>query len=327
MDIRQLRYFVAVAEERHFGRAAERLHMAQPPLSQQIKQLEASLDTTLLERTTRKVELTEAGRLMLERARRVLADLDALAHDVREVGRGAAGVLRVGFAGSATYRLMPSLVQVARAELPGVQLQVQGELLTPDMERALLDNRLDVAVLRPPVQSRQVHMEVLEEERLLAAVPPGHRLAPATGDVSLSELAEEDFIFYPPTSAIATITREACRQAGFRPRIVQEAGETSTLLAFVGAGMGVALVPEGARWAGPHGVAYRPVTATPAVELAVAWSADRRTAFVPAFLELARRASATLASPEPKQSVEPGSCRSASTTSPTDTTTPAEERP
>ena len=122
MDLRQMRYFVAVAEERHFGRAADRLHMAQPPLSQQIKQLETALGTQLLERTTRKVDLTDAGRLMLERARQILADVESLEKDVREVGAGAAGVLRVGFVGSATYRVMPIVVQLARLELPGVRL-------------------------------------------------------------------------------------------------------------------------------------------------------------------------------------------------------------
>ena len=117
VELRHLRYFLAVAEEKHFGRAADRLHMAQPPLSNQIKQLEAELGTVLFERTTRRVDLTEAGALLMERARQILADVEATEIDVAEVGRGAAGVLRLGVSGTATYRLMPEVVRVARERL------------------------------------------------------------------------------------------------------------------------------------------------------------------------------------------------------------------
>ncbi|QCU79017.1 LysR family transcriptional regulator [Citricoccus sp. SGAir0253] len=290
MDLRQMRYFVAVAEERHFGRAAERLHMAQPPLSQQIKQLEAGLGTQLLERTTRKVDLTEAGRLMLERARQILADVESLEKDVREVGAGAAGVLRVGFVGSATYRVMPAVVQLARRELPGVRLHVMGEMLTPNIEQGLLENRLDVAVLRPPVQSPEVTLDALEGDSLLVALPAGHRLAAGEGPVDLAELAGEDFVSYPQASAVATISREACRRAGFSPRVVQEATETSTLLAFVGAGMGLALVPDGARRAAAWPVAYRELAESPEVGLALAWKRGSRSLLLPGFRSLAHRA-------------------------------------
>lgn len=290
MDLRQLRYFVAVAEERHFGRAAERLHMAQPPLSQQIKQIEAELGVRLLERTTRKVDLTDAGRLMLDRARQLLADAEDLIADVREVGQGAAGVLRVGFAGSATYRLMPSIVRLARAELPGVRLHVVGELLTPRMERALLENRLDVAVLRPPVESMDITLDRVAEDRLVVAVPHAHPLASADGPIALEALAGEDQVGYPRQSAVSSIVWEACRRVGFRPRIVQEATETSTLLAFVASGMGVALVPEGARPSTAARVIYRPLAEAPAVGLSLAWKAGAPSALIPAFREIAHRA-------------------------------------
>lgn len=291
MDLRQMRYFVAVAEERHFGRAADRLHMAQPPLSQQIKQLEAALGTQLLERTTRKVDLTDAGRLMLERARQILADVEALEKDVREVGAGAAGVLRVGFVGSATYRVMPAVVQLARRQLPGVRLHVMGEMLTPNIEQGLLENRLDVAVLRPPVQSAEIVLDHLEGDSLVIALPYAHPLAAGSGPVALSDLAGEDFVGYPQASAVATISFEACRQAGFRPRVVQEATETSTLLAFVGAGMGVALVPDGARRAtAASPVVYRALADGPEVGLALAWKRGSRSLLIPGFRSLAHRA-------------------------------------
>lgn len=291
MDLRQMRYFVAVAEERHFGHAADRLHMAQPPLSQQIKQLETALGTQLLERTTRKVDLTDAGRLMLERARQILADVESLEKDVREVGAGAAGVLRVGFVGSATYRVMPTIVQLARQELPGVRLHVMGEMLTPNIEQGLLENRLDVAVLRPPVQSAELVLDPLEGDSLVVALPATHPRAVGTAPLALAELAGEDFVGYPPASAVATVSFEACRQAGFRPRVVQEATETSTLLAFVGAGMGLALVPDGARRATPAWpVVYRELIDGPEVGLALAWKRGTRSLLIPGFRVLAHRA-------------------------------------
>lgn len=290
MEIRHLRSFVAVAEERHFGRAAERLHIAQPPLSQQIKQLEAHLGVQLLERTTRRVDLTDAGRLMLDRARQILADLAALQEDVGEVGRGAAGILRVGFVGSATHRLMPALVQHARQELPGVRLQITGGLLTPQLEEGLLENRLDVALLRPPVRATELALETVEEGGLMLALPADHPLAGGADALALADLAEEEFVSYPQESAITSIVQEAARQAGFRPRHVQRAGETTTVLAFVAAGMGVAVVPEGVEGLAARGdVAFRPLAGMPRVELAVASKADSRNPLVPAFLALAHR--------------------------------------
>ncbi len=300
-----MRYFVAVAEERHFGRAAERLHMAQPPLSQQIKQLEATLGTRLFERTTRRVDLTEAGELMLERSRQILADVEALRHDVREIGAGAAGVLRVGFVGSATYRVMPALVQLARQELPGVRLHVTGEMLTPQIEQGLLENRLDAAVLRPPVESSDLVLDALAGDQLAVALPATHRLADGSGPIPLAELAGEEFVAYPQGSAVAIITSEACRAAGFRPRVVQEAGETSTLLAFVGAGMGVALVPDGARVAAASPVAYREIAGAPAVGLSVAWKRGSRSALIQPFRRLVHRVVDDLRPTIPQTSTQP----------------------
>ncbi|MGC5048380.1 LysR substrate-binding domain-containing protein [Micrococcus porci] len=290
MEIRHLRSFVAVAEERHFGRAAERLHIAQPPLSQQIKQLEAELGVRLLDRTTRRVDLTEAGRLMLERTRSLLADLASLEHDVREVGRGAAGVLRVGFVGSATHRLMPALVQRARAELPGVRLQITGTMLTPQLEEALLENRLDVALLRPPVRASELSLETVEEHRLILAVPADHPLARGAGSVRLTELQDMDFVSFPQESALTAIVQESARRVGFRLRVVQRAGETSTVLAFVAAGMGIAVVPDGVHGLAVDGaVAFRDLADMPDVQLSAAWRADARSPLVPAFLDLVRR--------------------------------------
>lgn len=285
MEVRQMRYFIAVAEEKHFGRAAQRLHMAQPPLSQQIKQLEEQLGTQLLVRTTRKVDLTAAGELLLGRARLLLGELEKLEQDVKMVGQGASGVLRVGVSGTATYRLMPQIVQSARIHMPGLRLNVQGEMLTPQMEIALEEEKVDVAVLRPPIRSKQLSLKFLEQDELVVALPEDHELA-SRGLLDLSDLAHEQFISYPQSSAVNVISVEACRKVGFTPQVVQETTETSTLLSFVSAGMGVALLPTARRMFALQGIVFRQLRNAPTVDLAVAWKTGNETALLNKFIDL-----------------------------------------
>lgn len=285
METRHLKYFIAVAEERHFGRAAARLHMAQPPLSQQIRQLEEQLGTPLLVRTTRKVELTPAGQVLLDRGRRLLEELEILESDVQQVGLGATGVLRVGFTGTATYRLMPSIVQSASRRLPGLRITVRGEMLTPQMETDLEEGRLDVAVLRPPVRSQTIAHKLLEQDQLVAALPADSPLA-NNGILDLPELALEGFIGYPGNSVVNGVFLDACRRAGFQPRLVQEARETSTLLSLVSAGMGLALVPMTSPMFTFQGVVFRPLRDPPRIDLAVAWNRNNESALIQKFLTL-----------------------------------------
>ena len=299
VELRHLRYFLAVAEEKHFGRAAERLHMAQPPLSAQIKQLEAELGTVLLERTTRKVELTVAGALLMERARQILADVEATQNDVAEVGRGAAGVLRIGFSGTATYRLMPEIVRVAREFLPLVRLQISGEMLTPQMEEALLENRLDAAILRPPVQSGEISIEQIQDSRIVVALNRQHPLASETGPVSVRELANEDIVGYPRGSSVSGVVSEMTRQAGFRPRIVQEATETSTLIALVGAGLGAAFVPGSQSLPLNSSIVIRPLAEPVSVGLCTAWKVGNDSPLLASFIELAHKAALNLEDDQP----------------------------
>ena len=161
METRQLRYFVAVARTRHFGRAAEQLHIAQSPLSQAIRQLEGQLGAPLFERTTRRVDLTPAGEALLPDAVRILASVDAARDQVRHVAAGALGRIRVGATGLATYRHVPDIVRRLTAELPGLALTFTTEMLTPSLEAALADHRVDLAVLRPPVGNRDLDQHVL----------------------------------------------------------------------------------------------------------------------------------------------------------------------
>lgn len=290
VELLHLRYFLAVAEEKHFGRAADRLHMAQPPLSSQIKQLEAELGTVLLERTTRKVELTDAGALLMKRARQILADVEATKTDVGEIGRGAAGVLRVGFSGTATYRLMPEIVRMARERFPLVRLQISGEMLTPQMEEALLENRLDAAVLRPPVQSTEIRLEEIQKSRLVVALNRQHPLANSTGPLNIGELANENIVGYPRGSSVSSVVSELTRQAGFRPRIVQEATETSTLIALVGAGLGLAFVPGSQSLPLNSSIVIRPLADSVTVGLSTACRTGNDSPLLESFLALVREA-------------------------------------
>ncbi len=292
MELRHLRYFVAVAEERHFGRAAERLHIAQPPLSQQIRRLETELGTTLLHRTTRRVELAPAGEVLLARAREILAAVDAAAEDTRRAGRGEFGRLAIGFTGSATYELLPTLAAALRAALPGVELELRGELLTPAQVSGLLDGTLDLGLLRPPVRERSLELEILRREPLVAVLPATHRLA-ASAVVPLEQLEEEPFVTYPShfRSVLHDAVEDTCAAHGFRPRVALEVSETATLVSFVAAGLGVSLVPDSVRHMNVEGAVYRPLARAAAeVELAVAWRRDDEAPVLERALEVVRGA-------------------------------------
>ncbi|HEY1823935.1 MAG TPA: LysR family transcriptional regulator [Trebonia sp.] len=282
MELRRIQYFIAVAEECHFGRAAARLRMAQPPLSQQIKQLEAEMGVALFTRSTRKVELTPAGERFLERARHILASVDDAVEEAGRVAEGMLGTLTIGFTGSATYDLLPSLARVLRAELPGIGLNLRGEMLTPDQVAALLEGTLDLGFLRPPVRSPGLDVRILRREPLIAVLPEAHPMS-SQSKVKLADLRDEPFITYPShnRSVVYEAVMEACQQSGFAPARVHEVGETSTLVSFVAAGLGVALVPASVRHLQITGARYLPLAGnTREVELALATRADERSPHV-----------------------------------------------
>lgn len=276
MELRHLRYFVAVAEECHFGRAAERLHIAQPPLSQQIKQLEAELGVTLLTRSTRKVELTPAGVGYLEHARQILAAVEHAGVEAARTAAGEVGRLAIGFTGSATYELLPTLARTLDEEFPDLQLDLRGEMLTPMQVTALREHTLDIAFLRPPVRDPGLDVRVLRKEPLIAVLPAAHPLADKTS-VRLAELKHDRFITYPSQhrSVVYEAVIDACEHAGFIPTHTLEVTETSTLVVFVAAGVGVALVPASVQHLRVTGAVYLPLAGTTQeVELAVAVRAD-----------------------------------------------------
>lgn len=283
IDTRTLRYFVAVAEEKHFGRAAERLMMAQPPLSQQIKQLETKLGTALLLRNTRSVELTPAGALLLERGRRTLEELESIEAAIKRVGQGLQGVLRVGFTGTATYGIMPRVVRQSAERYPGLALEVSGENLTPSLIAGLENNHIDIALLRPPFSSPNIEHSVVMTERLVAAIPEGSPLT-SRGELFMSDLADEEFIVYPSNSSVSQAVSAAWLKRDVRPFHKQTVSETSTLLSLVAAGIGIALVPESATSIRVGGTHFIPIRDAPSVELALAWRKNETSPAVRNFL-------------------------------------------
>lgn len=287
MDLRRLRYFVAVAEERHFGRAAERLFIAQPALSQQIRALEAELGVLLFTRSTRRVDLTPAGARLYPRVAALLVDADAAFDEARRIHEGAEGIVRLGFIGSATYSLMPALSRALRADAPGLRVDLRGEMLSPEVAEALASDRIDVGVLRPFTPSAGVEVRTLRTEPLVVALPEGHRLAGGEA-VALASLAGDSWVGYPDdTSATADAVGAATQAAGITPGEVTEVRETATLVSFVAAGLGVALVPEGVRDVHLPGVVYLPLSDEPApsIDLVVAWRADAPARVVERVLE------------------------------------------
>ena len=272
MELRHLRYFRAVAEELHFGRAAERLVMAQPPLSQQIRQLERELGVTLLTRSTRNVELTPAGRAFFTRTVEILAAVDDAGEQARRIADGAEGRLVIGCVGSATYSLLPRLVRALRKTLPNVDLSVRGEMLAPAQLLALHAGEIDLGLLRPPVVDPDIAAAVIRTDRLLVALPAEHRLT-AQETIATADLRNEDFISHAGRgrSRMGALLTTLCAEAGFTPRIQHEVAETSTLVTLVAAGLGVAVVPEPTAELDIAGVSYRPLSDSPTIELVAAY--------------------------------------------------------
>ena len=297
MDTNLLASFVAVAEELHFGKAAERIHVAQPALSRQVKRLEGDLGVTLLVRDRRKVSLTEAGRVFLGEARATLEQVERARRAAVRASRGEVGRLSLGFVGSAAHEALPRLVRAFREDRPEVEVELWA-LYTPKQVRALEEGSLDAGLLRTPPEYDFLEVLPVGREPLLAVLPEDHPLA-REERVPLAALADEDFVFPPRRLSPAIHDRviSLCRQAGFSPRVVQEsAGSESdsvalqSLAGVVAAGLGVSLtvsVPESLN--NPRTVC-RPVYDPEANwDLVLAYRRDESSPVVRAFVEVAGR--------------------------------------
>jgi DNA-binding transcriptional LysR family regulator len=257
IELRHLRYFVAVAEELHFGHAAERLHIAQPPLSQQIRRLEEEIGCPLFTRSSRSVKLTPAGSMLLERARRTLGRVRDDLEAVRSAARGESGTLTIGFVGSAMLTSLPSLLGRYRRAYPKVQLRLR-EQNTASLVEAIRDGSIDTGFARDADPAEDLHIEPMVMETFVAVVPKAHPLAKRL-TVPMASLRNEAFVFFPRSMGNHAWekTMRLCDEQGFRPNIVQEAPQWLTLLRLVGAGLGVTLAPESVRRIPDSGVVCR----------------------------------------------------------------------
>jgi len=289
MEFRHLRYFEAVADTLHFGRAAARLHISQPPLSRQIRTFEEEMGARLFTRTTRGVRLTAAGRALLPEARRLLREAAALVDGARHLAAGGAGTLRLGFISTASYNVLPRLLPEFHRRRPGIRLQLHEA--TSDQQLALLrELELDAGLVVPPVTELGLRYAPLLREPLVAALPARRRWP---RQLSLAALADEPFILFPRKAApgLYDLIVGYCRAAGFAPRVAQEAVQTPTIISLVAAGMGVALVPASLRHMRRKGVVYRAMAEkSPLMEVGLAWREHDEEPAVAALVAHARAA-------------------------------------
>jgi DNA-binding transcriptional LysR family regulator len=292
-DLAQIRCFVAVAEELHFGRAAVRLNMTQPPLSRQIQVLERIIDAVLLERTSRSVRLTLAGRSFLPEAKRILKLAESAAVVAKRIAAGKTGVIKIGFTAAGAYSFLPDLVKAMRRRLPEVDLSLK-EMVSFEQFDELGSGQIDVGLLRPPIARPELAALRVVAEPLVAALPSGHDLA-SKPTLSLRDIDGEPFVMYAPYESryfhdllVAEFTR-----AQVLPRYVQHLSQIHTILSLVRAGLGLAIVPEASASLHANGLVFRPlrIKAAKPVELFLVWHKNSDNPLLPAIIDVAREIS------------------------------------
>ncbi len=289
MELRHLRYFVAVAEELHFGRAAAKLHISQPPLSQQIRRLEKELRAPLFQRTKRHVELTNAGRVFLEEARALVAQAEQAASSAQRASRGEIGQLTVGCALWADFLNGARIIGRFAQRHPDVELELR-DLTATEQISALETGGIDVGILRPPVPNKSLVSECLTSENLVVAFPRGHPFKNRER-IPWTALGEQPYILFSRRRAPAfeALIERACDQAGVTLKVKYEVEHPQTVLAVVEAGLGVSLVPASSQMSKRPGVAYRPLWPPgPQLETVIAWRRGSEAPLVQTFVRIAR---------------------------------------
>jgi DNA-binding transcriptional LysR family regulator len=285
-DLRSFRSFVAVAEQRSFGRAAESLHLAQPSLSLQIQKLERDLGVQLFRRTSRRVELTDAGEALLREARALLAQAQVAVDTARNAGRGEIGRLTVGFYDTAPLIIMPALLHRFRTRYPRIHLRFF-ENSSREQLAMLARGEIDIGILRGPVADPAIASRCVATEQLLVAVPEPHALARRDA-IEVGALRDEPFVLLPRAkgSGLYDEIIMLCRKHGFSPTLAQEANETHTVCGLVAAGIGVSIVPSSVRALRVRGIAYRPLLPSATIQRCVAWLDASRSPALRAFVEM-----------------------------------------
>ncbi len=291
MEMKRLRYFIAVAEELNFGRAAARLDMAQPPLSRQIAALEREIEATLFDRSRSQIRLTQAGEAFLDSARDIVDRYDSAAREARLIGQGGAGRLRIAFVGSATHGPLPTLIKSYRSHYPGVDLSLSA-MNNAELEHALIRRDIDIAVARPLLRGDDWRSVLLIDEPLVLALPDNSALAGQKAPLRLADLEAETFVLYPrrPRPSFADDVLRTCEMNGFTPRDQVLAQDYQTAIALVSVGVGLSVVPRSVSQISRPGVFFRPFEGeNPGTRLTIQARLDNRRPQVMNFFDLLRK--------------------------------------
>ena len=287
MELRHLKYFLAVAEELHFGKAAAKIHIAQPPLSRQIKQLEQEIGVQLFSRTKRSVELTEAGKIFQLEAGNVLGQLEKAVLKTQRASRGEAGWLGIGFVNSINYDALPRILRNFRRQFPDVELVLQ-EMQGFEQNQALLDKRIHIGFSRLSIREENLIFEIIDNEPLIAALPASHKLA-EKDLLTLADLSNEPFVQFvqQQQSLYPNYIARLFAEAGLKFEVVQKVGELQTALGLVAAEIGITLVPSSVQNLTREGVVYRHfIEPQPTIEMVMQRRRDETSPVVPRFLEI-----------------------------------------
>ncbi|MBY3584329.1 LysR family transcriptional regulator [Rhizobium bangladeshense] len=289
MDFKRLSYFLAVAEELHFGRASARLGIAQPPLSRQIAQFEKEIGAILFDRSRSQIRLTQAGELLQERAREILERVDQTEREVRRIGEGVAGRLRIAFVGTATFGVLPNIIKAFRLAHPDIELALSA-MNNAELQRALIQREIDIAVARPAIEDPELKSETLIEESLVLALPD--RYANVPDPLKLGELRDTTFVLFPrrPRPSYADYVLDVCKRNGFIPASQVMAQDFLTAISLVSVGVGVCIVPQSVALNERTGVVYRNFEGfNPGTKLSLNYRRDNRSPHLFGFLALARK--------------------------------------
>lgn len=301
VELRQIRAFMAVADQLNFTRAAEVLHMAQPPLSRQIRDLEESLGVELFDRTTRSVSLTSAGKVFLDEVQPVFPQLEYAVEACRKAAGGQRGTLRLGYTGRASQALLPALLRHFHQAWPGVAVDIDGPHPSGHLRLDLMAGRLDVVLCFLPLAGDGIASRELLQTPLAIALPATHSLA-AARHVAVADLHDEPFAAYPSGKGfhLRDAMEAECRRAGFHPRVVRETEASQTLLCLVAAGTGVAIIPAETQSLLTEGVVFKPLPRGAAtLSHGIAWMKSNSNPALPNFLAIATP-------PSGSPSTEPG---------------------
>jgi LysR family transcriptional regulator, benzoate and cis,cis-muconate-responsive activator of ben and cat genes len=290
MNLRRLEYFLAVAEELHFGRAAERLNMAQPPLSRQIMQLEEELGATLFDRGRGQIRLTQAGECLLKHAREMIVSIEDAKLEVRRIDQGASGRIRIGFVGSATHGILPNLIKSFRRNYPDVNLSLWA-MNNAQQHRALVRREIDISIARPRLDDPEIKSVPFHEEPLILAAYDMIDLD-TRRPISLAHLSEHCFVLYPenPRPSFADAILNLCRTEDFEPKRRVFCGDYQTAISLVSVGEGISVVPRSVGNTGHQGVRFLPLSNPKALTgLSVNYRTDNREKYILRFVEIARK--------------------------------------